>query len=218
MEQGAQIALVSECWSSAGERPGLSAGGTVPTPSHSSDSDSRAFALLAALSARVCRTRTSFSRDSCRPVAANDDVRSSGFESRIRTIIFYEAPHRIEERTLVDAPKSLAIRRLACTRSHQNSRRVPAVVRLLNWLLLWRNKPGTRRNYATHRPIPADGKLAHRDTSQSLADRVEELMRQAKLDRKGSVEIGQRRNAASPSARVSGRAILETEDSGESPE
>jgi 16S rRNA C1402 (ribose-2'-O) methylase RsmI len=37
--------------------------------------------------------------------------------------------------------------------------------------------------------LPADEKSFKRDTAQSLADRVEELMRQAKLDRKEALKL-----------------------------
>ena len=38
-------------------------------------------------------------------------------------------------------------------------------------------------------PVPAEDKSAQRDTSQSLADRVDELIRQAKLDRKEALKL-----------------------------
>jgi 16S rRNA (cytidine1402-2'-O)-methyltransferase len=105
-----------------------------------------------------------------------------------RTIIFYEAPHRIEE-TLADAREILGDRP-AClarevTKLHEEFRRG-----LLSELLTsLEEKPARGEITLLVGPLTGDDKTAHRDTSQSLAERVDELIRQAKLDRKEALKL-----------------------------
>ncbi len=62
-------------------------------------------------------------------------------------------------------------------------------------------------------PVPAEEKSALRDTSQSLADRVDELIRQAKLDRKEALKLAAKERGLSKRAAYQ-ELHLESEDSG----
>jgi 16S rRNA (cytidine1402-2'-O)-methyltransferase len=105
-----------------------------------------------------------------------------------RTIILYEAPHRIEE-CIADAREILGDRP-AClarevTKLHEEFRRgkLSALAASLRerpargeiTLLIGPEEPGEARESAT--------------STQSLSDRVEELIRQAKLDRKEALKL-----------------------------
>jgi len=105
-----------------------------------------------------------------------------------RTIILYEAPHRIAE-TVTDARQILGDRQ-AClarevTKLHEEFRRG----RLSELEVSLEERPA--RGEITLLLAPAD--LAEPDkpaeSAQSLADRVEELMRQAKLDRREALKL-----------------------------
>src|SRR6201984_713277 len=177
MEQGAQIALVSDAGMPLVSDPGyrlvtLSLRHhlpVVPIPG--------AAALLAALSAsglpneevlfagflpvRTCERRRALER----------------LRIEDRTIIFYEAPHRIEE-TLADAREILGDRPAClareCTKLHEEFRR-GSLAELLASLA---DKPARGEITLLIGPVPMEDKTAHRDTSQSLAERVDELIRQ----------------------------------------
>jgi len=105
-----------------------------------------------------------------------------------RTIILYEAPHRLEE-CLADAQEILGDRP-AClarevTKLHEEFRRgkLSALAASLEQrpargeitLLIGPAEPGDIRTQA--------------DSAQSLSERVEELIRQAKLDRKEALKL-----------------------------
>jgi 16S rRNA (cytidine1402-2'-O)-methyltransferase len=104
-----------------------------------------------------------------------------------RTIIFYEAPHRIAE-TVADAREILGDR-YAClarevTKLHEEFRR--GKLSELAQSLAERPARGEITLLIAPEEI-ADG--AQAATSQSIAARVEELMHQAKLDRKEALKV-----------------------------
>jgi 16S rRNA (cytidine1402-2'-O)-methyltransferase len=105
-----------------------------------------------------------------------------------RTIILYEAPHRIAE-TVTDARQILGDRQ-AClarevTKLHEEFRRG----RLSELEISLEERPA--RGEITLLIAPADLAEPNKpaESSQSLTDRVEELMRQAKLDRREALKL-----------------------------
>src|SRR5437763_13905879 len=108
-----------------------------------------------------------------------------------RTIILYEAPHRVAEgvaqalEILGDRPACLA---RAVTKLHEEFLRgkLSEIARALG------ERPA--RGEITLIPGPPDvaDALAQGDSAQSLAARVEELMHQAKLDRKEALKLAAR--------------------------
>jgi len=105
-----------------------------------------------------------------------------------RTIILYEAPHRIAE-AVADAREILGDRQ-AClarevTKLHEEFRRG----RLSEIAVSLEERPA--RGEITLLIAPAEPAEPNQqiESSQSLADRVEELMRQAKLDRKEALKL-----------------------------
>jgi len=188
MEEGAQIALVSDAGVPLVSDPGyrlvtLSLRHhlpVIPIPGPS--------AMLAALSASGLPNEE-FLFAGFLPARSGERRRAlERLRIEDRTIIFYEAPHRIEE-TLVDAHEILGDRP-AClarevTKIHEEFRR-GSLAELATSVAA---RPARGEITLLIGPVPADEKSAHRDTSQSLADRVEELMRQAKLDRKEALKL-----------------------------
>jgi len=188
MEQGAQIALVSDAGMPLVSDPGyrlvtLSLRHhlpVVPIPG--------AAALLAALSASglpneeflfagFLPARTAERRRALERLRIED-----------RTIILYEAPHRIAE-TLADAREILG-NRPAClarevTKLHEEFRR--GTLSELGASLS--ERPARGEITLLIGAVPPEERAALRDTSQSLAERVDELIRQAKLDRKEALKL-----------------------------
>jgi 16S rRNA (cytidine1402-2'-O)-methyltransferase len=215
MEQGAQIALVSDAGVPLVSDPGyrlvtLSLRHHVPVIPIPGPS-----ALLAALSASGLPNEE-FLFAGFLPARSGERRRAlERLRIEDRTIIFYEAPHRIEE-TLIDAHEILGDRP-AClarevTKIHEEFRR-GSLAELAASLT---EKPARGEITLLIGPVPADGKSAQRDTSQSLADRVEELMRQAKLDRKEALKLAAKERGLTKRAAYH-ELHLETEDPG-SPE
>jgi 16S rRNA (cytidine1402-2'-O)-methyltransferase len=105
-----------------------------------------------------------------------------------RTMIFYEAPHRIAD-TVADALAILG-NRPAClarevTKLHEEFRRG----KLFDLVQSLGAHPAKGEiTLLIGPPEPAEPG-AHADTSQSLAARVEELIHQAKLDRKEALKL-----------------------------
>src|SRR6202795_1298912 len=201
MEQGEQIALVSDAGVPLVSDPGYRLVTlclrhhipVVPIPGPS--------ALLAALSASGLPNEE-FLFAGFLPARSGERRRAlERLRIEDRTIIFYEAPHRIEE-TLIDAREILGDRP-AClarevTKIHEEFRR-GSLVELAASLA---DKPARGEITLLIGPVPVEDKAAHRDTSQSLADRVDELIRQAKIDRKEALKLaakerGLKRRAAS---------------------
>jgi 16S rRNA (cytidine1402-2'-O)-methyltransferase len=188
MEQGAQIALVSDAGVPLVSDPGYRLVTlalrhhlpVIPIPGPS--------ALLAALSASGLPNEE-FLFAGFLPARSGERRRAlERLRIEDRTIIFYEAPHRIQE-TLVDAHEILGDRP-AClarevTKIHEEFRRGS----LAELAASVAEKPARGEITLLIGPVPADEKSAQCDTAQSLADRVEELMRQAKLDRKEALKL-----------------------------
>jgi 16S rRNA (cytidine1402-2'-O)-methyltransferase len=211
MEQGAQIALVSDAGVPLVSDPGYRLVtlclrhriSVVPIPGPS--------ALLAALSASGLPNEE-FLFAGFLPARSSERRRAlERLRIEDRTIIFYEAPHRIEE-TLIDAHEILGDRP-ACiarevTKLHEEFRR-GSLAELAASLA---EKPARGEITLLIGPVPAEEKSALRDTSQSLADRVDELIRQAKLDRKEALKLAAKERGLSKRAAYQ-ELHLESEDS-----
>jgi 16S rRNA (cytidine1402-2'-O)-methyltransferase len=108
-----------------------------------------------------------------------------------RTIILYEAPHRVAE-SIADAQEILGDRP-AClarevTKLHEEFRRG----KLSELAVSLAERPARGEITLLVGPPDANSSGLHADTSQSLSDRVEELIRQAKLDRKEALKLAAR--------------------------
>src|SRR5215467_11879356 len=188
MEQGRQIALVSDAGMPVVSDPGYRLVtlalrhhlAVVPVPGPS--------ALLAALSASGLPNEE-FLFAGFLPARSGERRRAlERLRIEDRTIILYEAPHRIEE-TLADAHEILGDRP-AClarevTKLHEEFRR-GALSELIASLA---ERPVRGEITLLVGPLAGDDRTAQRDTSQSLAERVDELIRQAKLDRKEALKL-----------------------------
>jgi len=126
-----------------------------------------------------------------------------------RTIILYEAPHRVAE-CIADAREVLG-NRSAClarevTKLHEEFRRG----KLSELSTSLGERPARGEITLLIGPeAPADART-HANSTQSLADRVEELIRQAKLDRKEALKLAAKERGLTRRAAydeiVSGRA------------
>jgi 16S rRNA (cytidine1402-2'-O)-methyltransferase len=191
MEEGAQIALVSDAGMPLVSDPGyrlvtLSLRHrlpVIPIPGPS--------ALLAALSASGLPNEE-FLFAGFLPARGGERRRAlERLRIEDRTIILYEAPHRIEE-TLSDAREVLGDRP-AClarevTKLHEEFRRG----KLSELAASLSEKPARGEITLLIGPVPPEARATQRDTSQSLAERVDELIRQAKLDRKEALKLAAR--------------------------
>lgn len=214
MEQGAQIALVSDAGVPLVSDPGyrlvtLCLRHHIPVTPIPGPS-----ALLAALSASGLPNEE-FLFAGFLPARSGERRRAlERLRIEDRTIIFYEAPHRIEE-TLIDAHEILGDRP-AClarevTKVHEEFRRGS----LSELAASLAEKPARGEITLLIGPVPDAEKSAHRDTSQSLADRVEELIRQAKLDRKEALKLAAKERGITKRAAYH-ELHLESGDPGES--
>ena len=188
MEDGQQIALVSDAGMPLVSDPGYRLVTlalrhhlpVVPVPGPS--------ALLAALSASGLPNEE-FLFAGFLPARSGERRRAlERLRIEDRTIIFYEAPHRIEE-TLQDVREILGDRP-AClarevTKLHEEFRR--GKVSELSTSLA--ETPARGEITLLIGPVAAEERAALRESSQSLADRVDELIRQAKLDRKEALKL-----------------------------
>jgi 16S rRNA (cytidine1402-2'-O)-methyltransferase len=105
-----------------------------------------------------------------------------------RTIIFYEAPHRVEE-CIADAREILGDRP-AClarevTKLHEEFRRG----KLSELTSSLEARPARGEITLLIGPEDAAEARANLDSTQSLSERVDELIRQAKLDRKDALKL-----------------------------
>ena|SRR5579862_9818369 len=188
MEEGAKIALVSDAGVPLVSDPGYRLVTlclrhripVVPIPGPS--------ALLAALSASGLPNEE-FLFAGFLPARSGERRRAlERLRIEDRTIILYEAPHRIED-TVSDAREILGDRP-AClarevTKLHEEFRRGT----LGEISVSLTERPARGEITLLIGPVSAEDKAAHRDTSQSLAERVDELIRQAKLDRKEALKL-----------------------------
>ena len=188
MEDGARIALVSDAGMPLVSDPGYRLVTlclrhrvpVVPIPGPS--------ALLAALSASGLPNEE-FLFAGFLPARSGERRRAlERLRIEDRTVILYETPHRIEE-ALSDAREILGDRP-AClarevTKLHEEFRRGS----LSELSASLSEKPARGEITLLIAPFPAEERAAQRDTSQSLAERVDELIRQAKLDRKEALKL-----------------------------
>jgi 16S rRNA (cytidine1402-2'-O)-methyltransferase len=188
LEQGAKIALVSDAGMPLVSDPGYRLVTlclrhqipVVPVPGPS--------ALLAALSASGLPNEE-FLFVGFLPARTGERQRAlERLRIEDRTIIVYEAPHRLEES--VAAALEILGDRPACvarevTKLHEEFRRG----KLSALLASLQERPA--RGEITLLIGPADPAEpgAHVDSAQSLSERVEELIRQAKLDRKEALKL-----------------------------
>jgi 16S rRNA (cytidine1402-2'-O)-methyltransferase len=188
LEQGAKIALVSDAGMPLVSDPGHRLVTlclrhqipVVPVPGPS--------ALLAALSASGLPNEE-FLFVGFLPQRSGERRRAlERLRIEDRTIIFYEAPHRIAE-CVADAREILGDRP-AClarevTKLHEEFRRGKLSV-IANSL---EERPARGEiTLLIGAAVPGEAG-AHVDSAQSLSERVEELMRQAKLDRKDALKL-----------------------------
>src|SRR5215813_6488809 len=187
IEQGAKIALVSDAGTPLVSDPGHRLVSlclrhhipVVPIPGPS--------ALLASLSASGLPAEE-FLFVGFLPARSGERRRAlERLRIEDRTIILYEAPHRVAE-CVADALEILG-NRPAClarevTKLHEEFRRSS----LSDLATSLEEKP-VRGEITLLIGAPLHGQSAAVDTSQSLADRVDELIRQAKLDRKEALKL-----------------------------
>jgi 16S rRNA (cytidine1402-2'-O)-methyltransferase len=188
LEQGAKIALVSDAGMPLVSDPGYRLVAlclrhqipVVPIPGPS--------ALLTALSASGLPNEE-FLFAGFLPQRSGERRRAmERLRIEDRTIILYEAPHRVAEcvsdamEILGDRPSCLA---REVTKLHEEflRGRLSAIAASL------KERPARGEITLIIGPAdPADSR-AHVDSAQSLSERVEELMRQAKLDRKDALKL-----------------------------
>jgi 16S rRNA (cytidine1402-2'-O)-methyltransferase len=188
LEQGARIALVSDAGMPLVSDPGYRLVSlclrhqipVVPVPGPS--------ALLASLSASGLPNEE-FLFVGFLPARSGERRRAlERLRIEDRTIIFYEAPHRLEE-CLADAREILGDRP-AClarevTKLHEEFRRgkLSALASSLQ------ERPARGEITLLIGPADPAESRAQADSAQSLSERVEELIRQAKLDRKEALKL-----------------------------
>jgi len=188
LEQGAKIALVSDAGMPLVSDPGHRLVSlclrhhipVVPIPGPS--------ALLASLSASGLPNEE-FLFVGFLPARSGERRRAlERLRIEDRTIILYEAPHRVAE-CVADAREVLG-NRDACiarevTKMHEEFRRG----KLSELSASLEERPARGEiTLLIGAEAPADART-HANSTQSLADRVEELIRQAKLDRKEALKL-----------------------------
>ena len=188
LEQGAKIALVSDAGMPLVSDPGYRLVTlclrhkipVVPIPGPS--------ALLAALAASGLPNEE-FLFVGFLPARSGERQRAlERLRIEDRTIIFYEAPHRVRE-CIADVREILGDR-TAClarevTKLHEEFLRG----KLSDLLTSLEERPARGEITLLIGPADASGAGSHADSAQSLAARVEELMHQAKLDRKEALKL-----------------------------
>ena len=202
MEGGARIALVSDAGMPLVSDPGYRLVtlalrhrlAVVPVPGPS--------ALLAALSASGLPNEE-FLFAGFLPARSGERKRAlERLRIEDRTMILYEAPHRIEEtlaaalEVLGDRPACLA---REVTKMHEEFRRGT----LSELAASLAERPARGEITLLIGPVPAEERAAQRDSSQSLAERVDELIRQAKLDRKEALKLAAKERGLSKRAAYS---------------
>ena len=188
LEQGARIALVSDSGMPLVSDPGHRLVAmclrhhiqVVPIPGPS--------ALLAALSASGLPNEE-FLFVGFLPSRSGERRRAlERLRIENRTIIFYEAPHRVEE-SIADAREILGDRP-AClarevTKLHEEFRRG----KLSDLSASLEARPARGEITLLIGPEDPTEARANLDSTQSLSERVDELIRQAKLDRKDALKL-----------------------------
>src|SRR5712692_5379404 len=166
LEQGAKIALLSDAGT-----PGIS------DPGHR--------ALVAALAASGLPTEEFLFVGFLPPRAGARRKALEALKAESRTLIFYEAPHRVVE-TLADASEILgprpAVIAREVTKIHEEFLRGP-----LSELLESARKRAPRGEF-TLLIGPGDSQAQQVDASVSLKERVEQLEAEAGIDRKAALK------------------------------
>jgi 16S rRNA (cytidine1402-2'-O)-methyltransferase len=188
MEQGAKIALVSDAGMPLVSDPGyrlvtLCARHQIPIVPIPGPS-----ALLAALSASGLPNEE-FLFVGFLPARTGERHRAlERLRLEDRTLILYEAPHRVAE-TITDAKEILGDRP-ACLAREVTKIHEEFLRGTLSELAAALEERPARGEITLLIGAPLPGQSAvNGDTSQSLADRVDELIRQAKLDRKEALKL-----------------------------
>jgi 16S rRNA (cytidine1402-2'-O)-methyltransferase len=188
MEQGAKIALVSDAGMPLVSDPGyrlvtLCARHQIPVVPIPGPS-----ALLAALSASGLPNEE-FLFVGFLPARSGERHRAlERLRLEDRTLILYEAPHRVAE-TVADALAILGDRPACLAREVTKLHEEFLRGNLSELAAALEEKPARGEiTLLMGAPLPGQASV-NGDTSQSLADRVDELIRQAKLDRKEALKL-----------------------------
>jgi 16S rRNA (cytidine1402-2'-O)-methyltransferase len=188
LEQGAKIALVSDAGMPLVSDPGHRLVTlclrhhipVVPIPGPS--------ALLASLSASGLPS-DEFLFVGFLPARSGERRRSlEHLRIEDRTLILYEAPHRIAE-TVTDAREILGDRPACLAREVTKLHEEFLRGKLSTIAAALRERPARGEITLLIAPAETSEARSHVDSSQSLAARVEELMHQAKLDRKEALKL-----------------------------
>jgi 16S rRNA (cytidine1402-2'-O)-methyltransferase len=105
-----------------------------------------------------------------------------------RTIIFYEAPHRVAD-SIADAQEILGDRPACLARELTKLHEEFLRGKLSQLAESLAERPARGEITLVIGPPEASAVTGQADSSQSLSDRVEELIRQAKLDRKDALKL-----------------------------
>jgi 16S rRNA (cytidine1402-2'-O)-methyltransferase len=188
LEQGAKIALVSDAGMPLVSDPGHRLVtlcvrhhiAVVPIPGPS--------ALLASLSASGLPNEE-FLFVGFLPARSGERRRAlERLRIEDRTVIFYEAPHRIAE-CIADAREILGDRPACVAREVTKLHEEFLRGKLSEIATSLEERPARGEITLLIGPADAAEARSHADSSQSLAARVEELMHQAKLDRKEALKL-----------------------------
>lgn len=214
LEQGAKIALVSDAGMPLVSDPGHRLVSlclrhhvdVVPVPGPS--------ALLAALSASGLPNEE-FLFLGFLPARKGERRRAlEHLRIEERTIILYEAPHRIEE-CIADAREILGDRQACLAREVTKLHEEFLRGRLSEIAAVLEERPARGEITLLISPAETASPGAHVDTTQSLAARVEELMHQAKLDRKEALKLAAKERGLT--RRAAYAQMVDTRDGGETP-
>jgi len=188
LEQGAKIALVSDAGMPLVSDPGYRLVTlclrhhilVVPIPGPS--------ALLASLSASGLPNEE-FLFLGFLPARSGERRRAlEHLRIEDRTLIFYEAPHRVEE-TIADAREILGDRPACLAREVTKLHEEFLRGKLSEIAAMIEEQPARGEITLLIGPSDPAESRSHGDSAQSLAARVEELMHQAKLDRKEALKL-----------------------------
>jgi 16S rRNA (cytidine1402-2'-O)-methyltransferase len=212
LEQGAKIALVSDAGMPLVSDPGYRLVTlclrhqipVVPIPGPS--------ALLAALAA-CGLPNEEFLFFGFLPARSGERRRAlERLRIEDRTIIFYEAPHRVAE-SIADALEILGDRPACLAREITKVHEEFLRGKLSDLAASLNQRPARGEiTLLIGPPDPAAGS-AHVNSSQSLSDRVEELIRQAKLDRKDALKLAAKERGLT--RRAAYNELLEARGDGE---
>ena len=188
LEQGAKIALVSDAGTPLVSDPGYRLVTlcvrhkipVVPIPGPS--------AMLAALAAAALPNEE-FLFVGFLPQRSGERRRMlERLRIEERTMIFYEAPHRVAE-SIADAQEILGDRPACVAREVTKLHEEFLRGKLSQLAELLAERPARGEITIVVGPPEPSASSGQTDSSQSLSDRVEELIRQAKLDRKEALKL-----------------------------